>query len=258
MWVRTSAGWLLIAAGTGLAAISGTLAYHGFEAMIAIPFAGWIGPCIAASLIGLGVAVEIFVRERAWIAASVLGVLLIGAGWLDKHSGQLALTAKVEAAAQADADRKAAYDTALRASGAADRTLAGLEAELALLSGNDVVAIQKHVGTNPDGNWGQKTADRVAVRKDQIAAEKQAAQDERRKWADVVAAGAPASTLPFSLKDAELYATLVTLLSIVLAFAGSFVAHGPARDEVAETAAALTELERNVFELHDWIEARAA
>lgn len=258
MWVRTSAGWLLIAAGTGLAAISGTLAYHGFEAMIAIPFAGWIGPCIAASLIGLGIAVETEIRERHWVGAGVLLVLLIGAGWLDKHSGQLALTAKIEAAAQVDADRRQAFETARDLVTKNEAAIAGLDAQLAIITGADTKAAQQLLGVIVDGRRGPDTVAALKAREVALREEIAVLKAEIRDARPVVAAGAPVSTLPFTLKDAELYATLVTLLSIVLAFAGSYVAHGPVRDEVAETEAALGDLERNVFQLHDWLESRAA
>lgn len=253
MKVRMIAGWTVILAGAGLAAMSGNLAYHGFESMIPIPLAGWIGPFVAASLIGLGIAVECEIKDRHWIAALILGTLLAGAAWLDKHSGHLALKAQVEAATQADADRTSAYDTAVAAKAAADKTLADLAAELALLSGEDVVAIQKHVGTKPDGNWGTNTADRVAVAKDRIAREKEAAQAESRKWADTVAAGAPASTLPFTLSDAELYATLITALSVILAFAGSWIAHP--REDLARVEAEMNVLEQNVINFERYLDA---
>lgn len=253
MKVRTIAGWIVIAAGSGLAAMSGNLAYFGFESMIPIPFAGWIGPFVAASLIGLGIAVECEIKDRHWIAAAVLGTLLVGAAALDKHSGHLALKAQVETALQADADRQAAYDTAVASKAAADKTLADLAAELTLLSGADVVAIQKHVGTNPDGNWGANTADRVAIRKDQITREKEAAQTESRKWADVVAAGAPVSTLPFTLADAELYATLITALAVILAFAGSWIAHP--REDLDKVEQAVDVLEKNIVNFERYLDA---
>lgn len=253
MKVRQLAGYGVILASLGLAAMSGNLAYHGFESMIPIPFAGWIGPFVALSLVGLGIAVECEIKDGKWIAALILTVLLGGAAWLDKHSGHLALKAQVEAATQVDADRQAAYDTAVAAKAAADKTLADLDKELALLSGEDVVAIQKHVGTKPDGNWGANTADRVAVRKDQIAREKEAAQAESRKWADVVAAGAPVSTLPFTLSDAELYATLITALAVILAFAGSWIAHP--REDLAKVEAEMDALEKSVVYFEKYLDA---
>ena len=153
MRIRTLAGWLVILAATGLAAVSGNLAYHGFEAMLSIPFAGWIGPFVAASLIGLGIGAESEIRDGAWLPAIVLLVLLGGAAALDKHSGELALKARVEAAEQANADRKAAYTTAVAEKAAAEKVLADLDAELALLNGSDVKAIQRAIGTVPDGAW---------------------------------------------------------------------------------------------------------
>lgn len=253
MKVRTLAGWLVILAATGLAAVSGNLAYHGFEAMLSIPFAGWIGPFVAASLIGLGIGVESEIRDRAWAPALVLALLLTGAAALDKHSGELALKARVEAAEQANADRKSAYTTAVAEKAAAEKVLADLATELALLSSDDTVAIQKHVGTTPDGNWGPETARRVAVRKDQIAAAQSGAQADSRKWAETVAEGVPVAELPFTMKDAELYALLITALSVILAFAGSWIAHP--REELAKIASEMDALESNVVAFERFLDA---
>jgi hypothetical protein len=253
MRIRTLAGWLVILAATGLAAVSGNLAYHGFETMLSIPFAGWIGPFVAASLIGLGIGAESEIRDRAWLPAIVLLVLLGGAAALDKHSGELALKARVEAAEQANADRKAAYTTAVAEKAAAEKVLADLDAELALLNGSDVKAIQKAIGTVPDGAWGADTAHRVAIRKDQIAAAQSAAQADSRKWAETVAEGAPVAELPFTLKDAELYALLITALSVILAFAGSWIAHP--REELEKIAAEMDVLEGNVVAFEKFLDA---
>ena len=240
-FARIAAGWAIIAAGSGLAAISGVLAYNGFETMISIPFAGWIGPCVAASLIGLGIAVESELRARRWIGAVILGGLLISAGLLDRHSGELALKSKVEAAAQVNADRKQAFDTATQATGAAEKLIADREAKIATLTGDDVKAAQKLLGVTPDGRWGRETTLAAQVLAGDYRAEIATAREEVRKHLPTIAAGVPTSEQPFTLRDAELYATLITLLSIVLAFAGSYVAHGLRKEPTTEEV--LTELE---------------
>lgn len=260
---RIAAGWAIIAAGSGLAAISGLLAYHGFEAMISIPFAGWIGPCVAASCIGLGIAVESELRHRRWAGAAILGVLLISAGLLDRHSGELALKSKVEAAAQVDADRSQAFETAQTALTAANAVIADREAKLAVLTGDDVKAAQRILGVTPDGRWGRETTAAMQLLAATYREEIATAREDVRKHTETVAAGAPASEAPFSLADAELYATLVTLLSIVLAFAGSYVAHGlrnePTTEEVlTELENTTTALENEVFDLAGFLAARKA
>ena len=111
MIFRKSAGVILIACGIGFAAISGVLAYAGFESQIQIPFAGWIGPFTAAAGVALGIAVESEIRHRRWVAAGVLAVLLAVAGGLDRHSGELALKNEIEMADQGFSDRKSVYDT---------------------------------------------------------------------------------------------------------------------------------------------------
>lgn len=251
---RKVAGWTVIAAGSGLAAISGVLAYNGFEAMISIPFAGWIGPCVAASLVGLGVAVESEIRAKRWTGAAILGVLLIGAGLLDRHSGELALKSEVEAASQVDADRKQAFQTAQKAIADAEKVIADREAKLATLEGDDIVKAQKLLGVDPDGAWGPDTRDARKARSDKYQADVDTARATVREHTPTVAAGLPASELPFSLADAEIYATLITVLSIVLAFAGSYVAHGlkkePTVDEaLSDLESETSELEAEVYDL---------
>lgn len=253
MRLRTIAGWGVVMAAAGLAAVSGNLAYHGFESMLSIPFAGWIGPFVAASLIGLGIGVESELRDREWKPAAALAILLVSAAALDQHSGELALKAQVEAAAQANADRTSGYETAVAQKTAAEGILAGLAKELELLDGSDTIAIQKHVGTTPDGQWGSETAKRVANRKDQISAEREAASADVRKWADVVAAGAPVATLPFSMEDARIYALLITALSVILAFAGSWIAHP--REDLAKLETEVETLENNLIVLERFLDA---
>jgi hypothetical protein len=257
---RKAAGWAIIAAGSGLAAISGVLAYNGFENMISIPFAGWIGPCVAASLIGLGIAVESEIRARRWIGAAILGLLLIGAGMLDRHSGELALTAKVEAAAQVAADRKAGFDMATKALAASQEQIAAMQTELALMTGDDIKGAQlKLAGLGLyrgkiDGERGPVTLQAMADRGNEIRNALPALRNDERAQSAIVAKGAPASKMPFSLSDAALYASLITLLSIILAFAGSYVAHGVKKEPTAEEALSeieevTTELEAEVFDL---------
>lgn len=261
-YARIAAGWAIIAAGSGLAAISGALAYTGFEAMLSIPFAGWIGPCVAASLIGLGVAVESEIRSRRWIGAVILGALLICAGLLDRHSGELALKSRVEASAQATADRRQAFSAASQAMERANALIMDREAKLATLTGDDIPAAQRLLGVIPDGKWGRETTAAMQALAAAYRGEIAAAREEVRKHQPIVASGAPASDLPFTLSDAELYASLITLLSIVLAFAGSYVAHGlrhePTADEVlSDLEQTTTELESEVFDLASFLAARS-
>lgn len=262
-FARCAAGWAIIAAGSGLAAISGALAYNGFETMISIPFAGWIGPCVAASLIGLGIALESDLRARRWIGAVILGGLLITAGLLDRHSGELALKSKVEAAAQVDADRKQAFDTATQATLEAEKLIKDREAKIATLTGDDVKAAQRLLGVTPDGSWGRETTAAMQTLAATYRQEIATSRDEVRKHQPTIAAGLPASAQPFTLHDAELYASLITLLSIVLAFAGSYVAHGlrkePTTDEVlTELEDTTSALEAEVFDLAGYLAHRAA
>ena len=266
MIFRKIAGVILIACGTGLAAISGVLAYAGFESQIQIPFAGWIGPFTAAAGVALGIAVESEIRHRRWIAAAVLGFLLVVAGALDRHSGELALKNEIEKSDQGFSDRKTAFDTATGSKAAAEKLIADLDAELLVMTGDDIKKAQTRLsalglyvdenGTpmKIDGNRGPRTLQAMADRGKEIRALLVTARDELKKATDTVAAGAPTSELPFNLSDAELYATLITVLSIVLAFAGSYVFAGFNREEgidevMDEVEDAVSGVEAEIFDL---------
>ncbi len=265
MWVRQAAGYAIITAGTGLAAISGLLAYHGFEAMISIPFAGWIGPCVAASCIGLGIAVESEIRYRRWTGAAILGVILISAGLLDRHSGELALKAKVTVAEKSNAAKLTAFTVASKAKADAEKLVSDLEAELDLMSGDDIKGAQLRLAAlglyaGPiDGVRGTITLRAMQARGEETRAQLAEARLDVRKHTDTVSAGDSQLDPPFTVEDAELYASLVTLLSIILAFAGSYVAHGVQRnpdDELSEMEAQATDLETEVFDLAAFLHNR--
>lgn len=253
MKVRQLAGYGVILASLGLAAMSGNLAYHGFESMIPIPFAGWIGPFVALSLVGLGIAVECEIKDGKWIAALILTALLGSAAWLDKHSGHLALKAQVEAATQVDADRKQAYDTANTALTDAKASIARLEKELAVMTGPDTMAAQQILGVIVDGKRGPDTVARMQAREASIRKELERERGIVDTNRPIVAAGVPVSTLPFTLADAELYATLITALAVILAFAGSWIAHP--REDLAKVEAEMDALEQNVVNFEKYLDA---
>lgn len=233
-----AAGVILIASGLGLAAISGMLAFAGFESQIKIPFAGWIGPLTAAACVALGIAVETEIRHRRWKAAAILGVLLVCGGALDRHSGELALANEVEKAGQAFSDRDTAFKTATGSKTAAEKLIADLEAELLIMTGDDIkkaqtrlAALGLYVDENGvpmdiDGDRGPRTLQGMADRGTEIRKLLVTAREDLKKATETVAAGAPVAELPFNLSDAGIYATLITVLSIVLAFAGSYVFAG--------------------------------
>lgn len=263
MLIRKSAGVILIACGTGLAAISGVLAYAGFESQIKIPFAGWIGPFTAAAGIALGIAVESELRHRRWVAAGILAVLLAIAGGLDRHSGELALANKVEEAGQAFSDRDSTYTTAVGSKAAAEKLISDLDAELLLMVAEDEPTIKKaqlrlsslgYYDNKIDGDRGGDTLKGMNRRGGEIRALLVTAREDLKKATDTVAAGAPTAELPFNLADAGLYATLITVLSIVLAFAGSYVFAGFEKpvdidEELEELEDAMSGVEGEIFEL---------
>jgi hypothetical protein len=263
MLIRKSAGVILIACGTGLAAISGVLAYAGFESQIKIPFAGWIGPFTAAAGIALGIAVESELRHRRWVPMGILLILLVIAGGLDRHSGELALANKVEEAGQAFSDRQSAFDTASGTKATAEKLISDLDTELQLMVAEDEPTIKKaqlrlsslgYYKNVIDGDRGGDTLDAMNKRGDEIRGLLVTAREDLKKATDTVAAGAPTAELPFNLSDAGLYATLITVLSIVLAFAGSYVFAGFEKpvdidEELEELEDAMSGVEGEIFEL---------
>lgn len=257
--LKTAAGGAIIAAGSGLAAISGLLAYHGFEALIPIPFAGWIGPLTAAACIALGIAVESELRAKRWIGAAVLGLLLAGAGLLDRHSGEMALLEQVRAAEQANADRLQAFRVAQQAVTDATAIITDREAKLGVLMGADVVAAQRVLGVIPDGRWGTDTAAAATSIAAVFRAEIETAREAVREHTPTVAAGLPVAEQAFNHADAAMYASVITLLSIVLAFAGAYVANTGRRtpeEELVAVEEAVDELEAEVFDLAAFLQAR--
>ena len=266
MIFRKSAGIVLIACGTGLAAISGVLAYAGFESQIKIPFAGWIGPFTAAAGIALGIAVASEIRHRRWVAAAVLGGLLLVAGALDRHSGELALKNEVEKAGQVFSDRDTAFKTATGSKAAAEKLIADLDAELAVMTGDDIKKAQTRLSAlglyvdengvpmKIDGQRGSRTLQGMADRGKEIRGLLVTARENLKTATDTVAAGAPTAELPFNLNDAGLYATLITVMSIVLAFAGSYVFAGFSREEgidevLDDVEDAVSGVEAEIFDL---------
>ena len=87
----------------------------------------------------------------------------------------------------------------------------------------------------------------------QLRAKQSHQQADSRKWAETVAEGAPVAEIPFTLKDAELYALLITALSVILAFAGSWIAHP--REELEKIAAEMDVLEGNVVAFEKFLDA---
>lgn len=267
MMIRKVAGWTIIAAGTGLACLSGWLAYQGFETMIAIPFVGWIGPCVALSLIGLGVAVESEIRVRRWGSAAVLGLILISGAALDRHSGELALAEMVNAVSQENADRQAAFEEAVKEKSAAETLASDLAAELELMTSDRIEEAQlKLAGLGLyagriDGERGPITLKAMFDRGAEIRPQLATAREDVKAASAVVAAGVTVTEAPFTLHDAAIYATMVTALSIIFAFAGSYVANGEIRNvdqELDEMEEMVESFEAEVFDLAAFLASRDA
>ena len=236
-------GVILIVAGFGLASISGYLAYFGFEHTIKLPFIGMIGPFVALSLASLGVAVEVAFRRRKWLAFVPLFVLMVVAGLVDKNGGEIALKNIVNSATQGDSDRNTAYNTALSTKADLEKQIVDLEAEYKVMTGTDIVAAQKILLArglyvdkqgNPmpiDGEAGPYTLKAMADRGKTITAELGNARSDLKSVTSTVSSGAAVTEAPFTLHQAELYALMITALSVLFAMAGSFVYGGFGDDE---------------------------
>lgn len=265
MWERKLAGYGLIVTGSGLAAMSGWLAFQGFEAMLRIPLVGWIGPLIAGSLICLGVALEGDIRDKRYVQAGLLAVLLIGGALLDRHSGEMALAEKVNSATQDYADRKAGFDQAVKTQRDAEKQIAALTAELELMTGNDIRSAQLRLAAlglyagKIDGERGPITLNAMQARGSEVRSDLSKARDAKAQADAIVAKGAPVSKVPFNLNDASLFATMVTFASIILAFLGSHIANGDKRrpdEELEAMEEAANEFEEELFDIADWLSER--
>jgi hypothetical protein len=236
-------GVVLIVAGFGLAAISGYLAYFGFEHTIKLPFIGMIGPFVALSLASLGVAVEVAFRRRKWLAFVPLFALMVVAGLIDKNGGEIALKNIVNESTQGDSDRNTGYNTALSTKAGLEKQIADLEAEYKVMTGEDIFAAQEvllarglyvDAAGNPmpiDGKRGPFTMKAMADRGKTITAELGNVRGDLKKATETVASGATVTEAPFTLHQAELYAIMITVMSVLFAMAGSFVYGGFGNDE---------------------------
>lgn len=260
-------GVILIVAGFGLGGISGYLAYFGFSNTIKLPLIGLIGPFVALSLVSLGVAVEIAFRRRKWLAFAPLFVLMVVAGLIDKNSGELALKEIVVTATQGDSDRNTAYNLAVSTKADLEKQIKDLEAEYKVITGDDIFAAQKALlarglysvddkgqPLKVDGQAGTYTKKALAARGQAITTELGKVRDDLKIANATVAKGASVSEAPFTLHQAELYALMITVLSVVFAFAGSFVYGGfgdePTVDEeIDELEEAAGLMESNIIKL---------
>lgn len=267
-------GVILIIAGFGLGGISGYLAYFGFEHTIKLPLIGLIGPFVALSLVSLGVAVEISFRRRKWLAFVPLFVLMVVAGLIDKNSGEIALKNIVNEASQGDSDRNTAYNTALSTKADLEKQIKDLEAEDGVMSKSlqatateeDIKQAQRRLLSlglyvdetgKPmaiDGDLGPITALAITKRGKVVIEELGKARNDLKEATATIASGASITEAPFTLHQAELYALMITVLSVVFAFAGSFIYGGfgdePTVDEeIGELEEAAGLMESNIIKL---------
>ncbi len=271
-------GVILIVAGFGMAAISGYLAYFGFEHTIKLPLIGLIGPFVALSLASLGVAVEIAFRRKKWLAFAPLFVLMVVAGLVDKNSGEIALKNIVTEASQGDSDRNTAYNTALSTKADLEKQIKDLEAEDRVMSKSlaatateeDIKEAQRKLLSlglyvdetgKPmaiDGDLGPITALAITQRGKVVIEELSEARNDLKEATATIASGASIGEAPFTLHQAELYALMITILSVVFAFAGSFVYGGfgdepNVDEELDDLEEAADKIGENILQLAEYL-----
>lgn len=253
--VRKGSGYMLIGASLGLSVVSGSWSYAGFETLIAIPMSGWLGPLVSVSLVALGVAVASDITDKAWKSALVLAVLLVGCGFLDRHSNWLALDTEVKQAEQAASDRSAGYNTAIEALTEIRAEIVSLEAERVLMVADQPDLVKQAQASltslglyhgEIDGVKGRKTFAAMRARGEWIGKRLMKLTELKDKHTETVGAGQLVSEAPFSADDASLYASLVTVLSILLSFAGSWIASS--RREIEELYAEADELSAEIID----------
>lgn len=221
---RYIAGGALAAGGYGLAAMSGVFAFDGFVSIAGATIYGFIGPCVALVLAGAGTGIELEIKNRNWPMVGLLAIVLAGIGWLDQHSGQVALQVKADARQADYALRLGTFEAARDATADARKAIADAERDKAILDGEDVEKAQRLLGVKPDGAWGQKTSDARAAKNAELSAAINAATAKIEANAAAVRQGAPVKAA--AEMDPHLYSIAVTFGAVLFSFLGSVIAFG--------------------------------
>lgn len=272
---RKLAGYTLISASLGLSVISGFVSNAGLSQILpAIPFVGMLGFVVAVALVGLSVGVSAELSGGQYAAATILIALLAGIAEADRRTNEIALNAQVVAATQEASDRNVAYTAAKSALDSAQAEIASLEsrkADLAAALADNASKADIRIAQNVlftegqdiavDGALGRETRGAISAYAKTTTKRLQALQVVVSDNRTIVAGGEAVIALPFDAENASLYAALITAFSVVLSFAGGYLANEnkalaeriaavEAGEEVLEAAA--DEADAMVADLTDW------
>lgn len=265
---RKLAGLTLVGASLGLSVLSGLTSHAGLSELLpGIPFIGYLGFVIAISLVGLGVAVSSEMALRQWIGALVLGALLAGIALADRQTNFIAFQSQVLAADQEAADRNAAYSTAVDALTRTRAEIETLELHFELMQANEPERIKQAqlllsslglYSGRIDGDRQGLTLAATRAYGGELRERLNTLRETEGLHTATVAGGTAVSEAPFDMAQAALYASLITLFSLVLSFAGGYLVSGAQSieedlDELEKTTDAI---EADIFDLAEFLEAR--
>lgn len=269
---RKISGFTLIGASLGLSVLSGFTSWAGVTHMLpGIPYIGMLGFVIAVALVALGVGVSSEISTSRWGGALVLGVLLAGIALADRQTNFISFQSQVNAADQIAADRNKAYSTAVEALGKIELEIVRLTDHQTKMQARDsdgvklaqslLVSLGYDIGKHgEDGIYGGDTEKAMtaygAVVREQLVMLKA----DERAYTATVSGGEVVSEAAFDMQQASLYATLITLFSLILSFAGGYLANGAQTDEQAldELETITEEFEADILDLAQWLDTRAA
>lgn len=256
------AGILLALAALAASIVTGGVAYSGFAGAIpGLPIFGVIGPVISTALVMVGIGLAAALQLRKWGLAAALAVGLVAGAWIERNGSMMAFETQVAEATQAEADRNAAYQTATEALAKVRAEIADLSAERDLMTSDRIAEAQTRLAAlglyrgKVDGARGPVTLTAMADRGAEVRKRLETLDADERHYAPIVEAGAKVTKDAFDLHQAELYATGLSVLSIVLAFLAPVVAtmgqrKEPTTDEVlTELEETTSTLEAEVFDL---------
>lgn len=265
---RKLAGYMLIFGSLGLAGISGFVSNSGLSAMLpGIPFIGLLGFVIAVALVGLGVAVSSEMAQQRLIGAALFVALLAGTALADRQTNFVSFQSQVQAADQVAEDRNAAYRESKRALKRTRAEITKLNAQLTLMQSQDVQGIKdaqlllSGLGLYEgliDGQRGRQTLSAMNAYGKALQERLDTLHADEVKHSDIVSRGEVKAQAPFDMDQASLYATLITLFSIVLSFAGGYLTSSGEEDEIAQLEAVADDIETDVLDLHSWLNQRRA
>lgn len=246
--LRKWAGLTLIATSLGLSAISGSLSFDGINQMLPIPGFGFLGVVIAVSLVALSVGFTTTLNERQWTGALAVGALVLVIGAADGNTNTEALLSQVAEAEQDASDRNAGYHSAVADLDRTRTEIDDLEERFELMQADEPEQIEKAqimlagLGLYEgriDGKRGPKTLAAMRGYGAELRQRLSTLRETEAELMPTVARGATVAELPFSVSDAYLYGWSITLASLLISFAGGWLAR---KDEVHELQEAVDDL----------------